>query len=161
MSLTASLLTASSGLQAAQASLRAVSDNIANVNTPGYVRKAIDQQPLVVDGRGMGVKINGVKRITDQYLQLASLTAASDSQKWGAISQYLDNAQSLFGDPGGEGFFWATRSRPRSTPGSSGPTPCCRRSAPSIRTSSGLAWEGPTRRAPRTSRASCSMSSRD
>ncbi len=106
MSLTASLLTASSGLQAAQASLRAVSDNIANVNTPGYVRKAIDQQPLVVDGRGMGVKINGVKRITDQYLQLASLTAASDSQKWGAISQYLDNAQSLFGDPGGEGFFF-------------------------------------------------------
>lgn len=106
MSLSATLLTASSGLQVAQASLRAVSDNIANVNTPGYVRKAVDQQPLVVDGRGMGVKINGVKRITDQYLQLASLTAASESERWGAISQYLDNAQSLFGDPGGDGFFF-------------------------------------------------------
>lgn len=106
MSLSATLLTASSGLQAAQASLRVVSDNIANVNTPGYVRKAVDQQPLVVDGRGMGVEINGIKRITDQYLQLASLTAASDSQRWDAVSQYLDNAQSLFGDPGGEGFFF-------------------------------------------------------
>ena len=75
MSLTATLRTASSGLQAAQASLRTVSDNIANVNTPGYVRKAVDQQSLVVDGAGAGVKIAGVKRITDQYLQLASLTA--------------------------------------------------------------------------------------
>ena len=63
MSLTASLLTASSGLQAAQASLRAVSDNIANVNTPGYVRKAIDQQPLVVDGRGMGVPLVPLGRL--------------------------------------------------------------------------------------------------
>lgn len=106
MSLTATLQAASSGLQAAQAQLRATSDNIANVNTPGYVRKAVDLQPLVVDGRGMGVQVNGVKRITDQYLQLASLTAASDSARWGAISQYLDNAQSLFGDPGGDGFFF-------------------------------------------------------
>ena len=106
MSLSTTLLTAASGLQAAQASLRAVSDNIANVNTPGYVRKAVIQEPLVVDGRGMGVKIDGVKRITDQYLQMASLTAASDQQRWSAVSQYLDNAQSLFGDPSADGFFF-------------------------------------------------------
>ncbi|MBU1378668.1 MAG: flagellar hook-associated protein FlgK [Alphaproteobacteria bacterium] len=106
MSLTATLRTASSGLNAAQASLRAVSDNIANVNTPGYVRKAVNQSSLVVDGAGMGVKVDGVKRITDQYLQMASLTASSDSERWGAVSQYLDNAQSLFGDPGKDGFFF-------------------------------------------------------
>lgn len=106
MSLTATLRTASSGLQAAQASLRTVSDNIANVNTPGYVRKEVNQESLVVDGAGMGVKINGVRRITDQYLQLASLTASSDSKRWDAVSQYLDNAQSLFGDPGNDGFFF-------------------------------------------------------
>ncbi len=106
MSLTATLRTASSGLNAAQASLRAVSDNIANVNTPGYVRKAVNQSSLVVDGAGMGVKVDGVKRITDQYLQMASLTASSDSQRWDAVSQYLDNAQSLFGDPGKDGFFF-------------------------------------------------------
>src|SRR5215213_1713294 len=106
MSLSNTLRTAASGLQAAQASLRVVSDNIANVNTPGYVRKAVDQQPLVVEGIGMGVKIEGVRRITDQYLQLASLTAGSDAKRWSAVSQYLDNAQSLFGDPGGESFFF-------------------------------------------------------
>lgn len=106
MSLTATLRTASSGLNAAQASIRAVSDNIANVNTPGYVRKAVNQSSLVVDGAGMGVKVDGVKRITDQYLQMASLTAASDSKRWDAVSQYLDNAQSLFGDPSADGFFF-------------------------------------------------------
>lgn len=106
MSLTATLRTASSGLNAAQASLRAVSDNISNVNTPGYVRKAVNQSPLVVDGAGMGVKIDGVKRVTDQYLQMASLTASSDAQRWGAVADYLDNAQSLFGDPSKDGFFF-------------------------------------------------------
>jgi len=106
MSLTATLRTASSGLQAAQASLRTVSDNIANVNTPGYVRKAVNQSSLVVDGAGAGVKIDGVKRVTDQYLQLASLTASSDAKRWDAVSQYLDNAQSLFGNPGNDGFFF-------------------------------------------------------
>jgi flagellar hook-associated protein 1 FlgK len=106
MSLGVTLKTAASGLQAAQASLRVVSDNIANVNTPGYVRKAVNQQPLVVEGVGMGVKIEGIKRITDQYLQSASLTAASDAQRWSAVSQYLDNAQSLFGDPSSTSFFF-------------------------------------------------------
>ncbi|MBW8815747.1 MAG: flagellar hook-associated protein FlgK [Caulobacterales bacterium] len=105
-SLSAVLQTANSGLQAAQAALRATSDNISNVNTPGYVRKQVDQQQLIVDGVGMGVKIDGVKRITDQYLQGASLTAASESSRWSAVSQYLDNAQSLFGDPSGDGFFF-------------------------------------------------------
>ncbi|MCR5874746.1 flagellar hook-associated protein FlgK [Phenylobacterium sp. J426] len=106
MSLNVTLQTASSGLNAAQAALRAVSDNIANVNTPGYVRKAVDQQPLVVDGVGMGVRVQGVKRITDDYLQMASLTAASDSSRWAMVSQYLDNAQSLFGNPSSDTFFF-------------------------------------------------------
>ena len=106
MSLGVTLKTATSGLQAAQTALRVVSDNIANVNTPGYVRKAVNQQPLVVDGMGQGVRIAGVKRITDQYLHTASLSAASDSSRWNAVSQYLDNAQSLFGDPAGAGFFF-------------------------------------------------------
>ncbi|MFN9711355.1 MAG: flagellar hook-associated protein FlgK, partial [Alphaproteobacteria bacterium] len=106
MTLGVALKTATSGLQAAQASLRAVSDNIANVNTPGYVRKAVKQEQQVVDGAGAGVKIPGVNRITDQYLQVASLSASSDTKRWSAVSQFLDNAQSLFGDPSADGFFF-------------------------------------------------------
>ena len=106
MTLGVTLNAASTGLQAAQAGLRTVSDNIANVNTPGYVRKTVDQQPLAVNGMGAGVTINGVKRVTDQYLQLASLTASSDASRWSVVSQYLDNAQSLFGDPASDSFFF-------------------------------------------------------
>ncbi|MDP3299439.1 MAG: flagellar hook-associated protein FlgK, partial [Phenylobacterium sp.] len=91
---------------ASQVGLRAVSDNIANVNTAGYVRKTVDQQQLVVAGQGMGVEISGVKRVTDQYLQLATLSAGSESGRWDAVAQYMDNAQSLFGDPSGDAFFF-------------------------------------------------------
>jgi len=106
LSLSIALNNAASGLTAAQASLTAVSDNIANVNTPGYVRKVVTQQQLVVDGAGQGVNITGVHRVTDQYLQLASLTASSDSSRYDITSQFLDNAQTLFGDPSGDGFFF-------------------------------------------------------
>jgi flagellar hook-associated protein 1 FlgK len=106
MSLTLALQTATSGLQAAQAGLAAVSDNIANVNTPGYVRKQIVQQQLVVAGTGAGVDVTGVQRITNQYLQSASMTAGSDSSRYAAYAQYLDNAQSLFGDPTGSDYFF-------------------------------------------------------
>jgi len=106
MSLSIALGTATSGLMAAQTGLRTVSDNIANVNTPGYVRKTVDQQQLTVNGMGMGVQVTGIRRVTDQYLQLASLTAGSDSGRYAAFSQYLDNAQSLFGDPSSGSFFF-------------------------------------------------------
>lgn len=106
MSLNATLRTATSGLNAAQMGLRAVSDNIANVNTPGYVRKTLDQRPLVVAGQGMGVQVAGTKRITDQYLTLASQTAAGESSRWSAYSQYMDTIQGLYGDPASDSFFF-------------------------------------------------------
>ena len=106
MSLNAALRTATSGLQAAQMGLRAVSDNIANVNTPGYVRKTVLQEPTVVAAQGMGVTVTGTKRVTDQYLELASQTAGAESSRWSAYSQYMDTAQGLFGDPTSDNFFF-------------------------------------------------------
>jgi flagellar hook-associated protein 1 FlgK len=106
MSLSATLGTAASGLQAAQMGLRAVSNNISNVDTPGYVRTTVDQQPMVIGGAGMGVTVTGLKRLTDQYLEVASQTAGADSSRWGAVSQYMDNVQGLFGDPSGSDFFF-------------------------------------------------------
>jgi len=106
MSLNSILKSASSGLMTAQSGLRTVSDNISNVNTPGYVRKVINQQQLVIDGAGSGVDVKSITRVTDQYLQLASLTAASDSSRWDVTSEFLDNAQSLFGDPSADSFFF-------------------------------------------------------
>ncbi len=105
-SLSGILQSATSGLQAAQAGLNAVSDNISNVNTPGYVRKTVVQQQQVVDGAGAGVEVTGVQRITDQFLQAASLGAGADAASSSIYSSFLDSAQALFGDPTGNSYFF-------------------------------------------------------
>lgn len=108
MSLNAIMNTATSGMMAAQTGLRVTSDNIANVNTTGYVRKTIAQSNLLSNGMGVGVSIDAIKRATDRFLQSASLNAGSDSSRAGAISQALNSAQQLFGDPSGDTSFFST-----------------------------------------------------
>ncbi len=108
MSLNAIMNTATSGMMAAQTGLRVTSDNIANVNTTGYVRKTIAQSNLLSGGMGVGVSIDAIKRATDRFLQSASLNASSDSNRASAISQALNTAQQLFGDPSGDTSFFST-----------------------------------------------------
>ncbi|PVM92544.1 flagellar hook-associated protein FlgK [Caulobacter radicis] len=107
MSLNTILNTATSGMMAAQTGMRVVSDNIANVNTAGYVRKTISQSNLVSNGMGVGVNIDAIKRATDRFLQSASLNAASDAGRASALSSALDNAQELFGDPSAKTNFFS------------------------------------------------------
>ena len=98
-SLSGILNIASTALQASQTGISVVSNNVSNVNTPGYVREVANQQSLVDGGAGAGVAVTSVTRAADSYLQQASLTAAGDAGNYGAISNYLDQAQTLFGDP--------------------------------------------------------------
>ena len=106
MSLNGIISNATSGLQAAQSGLRVTSDNIANVNTPGYVRKTLAQTSRVSNGVGAGVDILGVRRAADSFLQLASLNASTAAGRASVRSELLDNAQSLFGNPGGESSYF-------------------------------------------------------
>lgn len=108
MSLNAIMNTATSGMMAAQTGLRVTSDNIANVNTTGYVRKTITQSNLLSNGMGVGVSIDAIKRATDRFLQSASLNAASDSGRTSVVSDTLNRAQQLFGDPSGDTSFFST-----------------------------------------------------
>lgn len=106
MSLNTILNIANSGLQTAQTQLRVVSDNVSNVNTPGYVRKIADQQSLSTQGVGTGVEIARIRLATDRFLQAASLSAGAEASRQGARHELYDRIQSLFGDPGGDtGFF--------------------------------------------------------
>ncbi len=106
MSLNAIMNTASSGLQAAQTQLRVVSDNVSNVNTPGYVRKIAEQRTLTGQGLGSGVEVSRIRLATDRFLQAASLSAGAESARMGVRHELFDRIQSLFGDPGGDaGFF--------------------------------------------------------
>ncbi len=51
MTLTASLNNSISGLNVAQARIAVVSDNVANVNTEGYVRKEAIQNTVTLSGQ--------------------------------------------------------------------------------------------------------------
>lgn len=106
MSLNAIMNTASSGLATAQTQLRVVSDNVSNVNTPGYVRKVAEQRTLTSQGMGSGVEVARIRLATDRFLQAASLNAGAESARQGVKYELYDRIQSLFGDPGGDaGFF--------------------------------------------------------
>jgi flagellar hook-associated protein 1 FlgK len=97
--LNAILGTASSGLFAAQTQLKVVSDNIANVDTPGYSAETVQQTPVSGSGIAGGVQVGQITRTVNQFLAQANLTAAGQSGSASAMSSLLDQAQSLFGDP--------------------------------------------------------------
>lgn len=99
MSLTDMLNIASSGMRAAQTGMRTASDNVSNVNTPGYVRKLIDLQPVVIAGAGAGVEVAGVRRAADLYLQKATIDASGEVGRTSTVAEFMERAQGLFGDP--------------------------------------------------------------
>jgi len=94
---------ASSGLQTAQTGLTVVSDNVANVNTTGYVRKVVDQTSLTAGTQGAGVTVADIKRITNTYLESASYSANASSSAASAVAGSMDQAETLFGDPSATG----------------------------------------------------------
>jgi flagellar hook-associated protein 1 FlgK len=102
-SLNSILGNASSGLQASQTALKVVSNNVANVNTTGYVQEQVDQSALVSGATGSGVTIADVKRVTNQYLEAASYVANGGSSSASAVAGSMDQAQTLFGDPSASG----------------------------------------------------------
>jgi flagellar hook-associated protein 1 FlgK len=98
MSINSILNIGTSGLNAAQAKLKVVADNIANVDTPGYVRKLADQTAYQSNGVGAGVDIARIRRATNAFLQAAAYAAAAGLGKAKISSDQIDRAQSLFGD---------------------------------------------------------------
>lgn len=96
-SLSTILDSAASGVYAAQTQLDAVSNNVSNVNTPGYVREVVNQTPNPVGDSG--VLTGNITRTVDQFLAQASLTATAQSGTSSMIASFLDQAQGLFGDP--------------------------------------------------------------
>ncbi|HXQ11719.1 MAG TPA: flagellar hook-associated protein FlgK [Caulobacteraceae bacterium] len=106
MSLSSIISAASSGMFSAQTGMDAVSDNVANLNTPGYVEKVIDLSSQTVSGVGTGVQATGVQLASNQFLQNASLSATAAASQASIISSMLSQAQSYFGDPGSaSGYF--------------------------------------------------------
>jgi flagellar hook-associated protein 1 FlgK len=98
MSLSSIMNIGVSGLQTAQEQLKVVSDNITNVNTPGYIRKVAHQQTLMAGGVAAGVTTGQVTLAADKYLQSAQFKATSSSAQADASFNLLDQMQAQFGD---------------------------------------------------------------
>lgn len=85
-----------SGLRANQAALSLVSSNVANAETPGYVRKTTNQVQMAT---GNGVQTIGVNRTLDQYIQAQLRTETSGAAYATTRSNFLSNLQGVYGDP--------------------------------------------------------------
>jgi len=92
-----------SGLRATQASLALVSSNVANAETPGYVRKTVNQITGVTGDFGSSVRINGVNRELDAYLQTQIRTEMSGAAYADVRSTFLANLQTVYGNPDSTG----------------------------------------------------------
>lgn len=90
------------GLNASQAALKVISQNVANANTPGYVRAQTNFTPQVVGGAGAGVSVESITRAADRFLAEAQRVAGAANGAAGVRAELLDRAQLLFGDPNGD-----------------------------------------------------------
>jgi flagellar hook-associated protein 1 FlgK len=105
MSLSSALSTIMAGLTTNQAALSIVSSNVANAKTPGYVARTLGQIEVAgaSSDTGASVRITGVNRQLDQYLQTQLRTETSGGAYADQISNVLAQLQSLYGSPGGAG----------------------------------------------------------
>jgi flagellar hook-associated protein 1 FlgK len=92
-----------SGLRATQNSLALVSSNVANAETPGYVKKTVNQVTGSTGDYGSSVLINGVNRQLDYYLQSQVRTEASGAAYASIRSTFLSNLQGVYGNPAESG----------------------------------------------------------
>src|ERR1700759_1614713 len=103
MGLSSALATAMSGLHANQASLSIISSNIANAQTPGYVTQNPNQIEVSSGTIGSTVKVTGVNRQLDLFVQNQLRTETSGSSYATQVSNILGQLQSVYGTPGGDG----------------------------------------------------------
>jgi flagellar hook-associated protein 1 len=99
MGLSQAISSALTGLQATQQGLALVADNVANVNTPGYIDKSL----LLTNSSegGTGVQVVGISRELDQLVQRQLRTEVAGANYASTINQYYSSLDQVFGTPGG------------------------------------------------------------
>jgi flagellar hook-associated protein 1 FlgK len=100
MSLTQALGTATAGLRTAETTLSIISANVANAQTPGYVRRSVAQQTTAAGGNLVSVRVAAINRELDQYLQRQLRTESSGGAYADTKAQYYQRLQRVYGDPG-------------------------------------------------------------
>ena len=103
MSLSSSLATAMTALRANQAALSIVSSNIGNAQTPGYVSRTITQVAEPTGDVGSSVRVTGVNRSLDQFVQSQLRSETSGGAYADQTASVLTQLQSVYGTPGAPG----------------------------------------------------------
>src|SRR4029079_9751753 len=98
MSISQALSTSLSGLRATQAGMQLIAANVANAQTPGYVRKTM-QFVSSTTGDGGSVLIGNVQRELDTYLQTQLRTESAGGAYADLRSNFYSQLQSLYGAP--------------------------------------------------------------
>jgi flagellar hook-associated protein 1 FlgK len=94
------LSSALTALQTSQAALRTVSNNVANVNTEGYVRRVVNQEAQVSGTQLSGVDIADIQRVVDRFLNQEALAAQGTAAQYGAQNNIYTQLNGLIGQPG-------------------------------------------------------------
>lgn len=99
-----SLETALSGLRAQQARMSTISNNVANVDTPGYTREIVNltnaepyQSP--VGWMGTGVDVTGITRARDAFLDARARSSSDAQAGFQTRADLLKNTESVLGEP--------------------------------------------------------------
>src|SRR4051794_40941196 len=100
MGLGQALSAAVSGLRVTQSNLALVASNIANAETPGYVRKSASQVANASGDVTIGVRLSSISRELDQYLQRQLRTETAGGGYASTRADYFQRLKAVFGKPG-------------------------------------------------------------
>jgi len=99
---------AASSLKTQQKAIDVVSNNIANVNTPGYSRQTSQLVTLTPDklgnlNFGRGVNLSSISRSVDSIVNQALLKNGPQQAYWGELKSGLNSIENVFGSLQGTG----------------------------------------------------------
>ncbi|MBN2295913.1 MAG: flagellar hook-associated protein FlgK, partial [Pirellulales bacterium] len=105
MSLFSSMQLSSNTLRANEIALQVVSQNIANSNTPGYIREEVQFAPAPTQRLGglllgMGVRVEAVVQKIDKFLEQRLNSAVSEQSSAETIEQGYAQLESIIGELG-------------------------------------------------------------
>jgi flagellar hook-associated protein FlgK len=118
-----SINTALTALEAQQRSVDVAAQNVANANTPGYSREAVNLVNIAppahpaewstYSGSGLGVKVDSVTRFRDQFLEIQAAIAHGSMASMSQAASTMNSIQQLFNEPSDSGIqsqlsaFWS------------------------------------------------------
>ena len=104
---------ASRAMEASQASINIVGNNISNINTEGYTRQRVDVVSVTTSGKvekyatpvvstGIGVKAKGTTQLRDPYIDARYRNQNSENNRYDTMVKGLTNLEDVFDEASAE-----------------------------------------------------------